>query len=228
MGGEGRRDGAELRDERKPCNSAVGHEKMTPVGGGRGRYETGIGNRKGGQGAEMHGKVGDKGMKRIRNNAGWDGCSARRSCKSRSRRGRSRVGGNRGDTFQRVSGGENSGIVGGRPDRAVSKVKLKSNLEVLGNERVVEASEAVDVFHHMSWPMEYLKEVAKKLLSPSTDLMDRPVILQDFFDGAAIAKPKDFSAPNKFAVPTNGPAPTAGFTDKWMEVTFSLGAAAGA
>ena len=76
--------------------------------------------------------------------------------------------------------------------------------------------------------MKYLEEVAEKLLSPSTDLMDRSVILEDCFDCAAIAEPKELCAPKKFAVLTNGPAPTAGFANKRMEVALTFGAAAGA
>ena len=121
---------------------------------------------------------------------------------------------------------EGGRVVGGRTSGAVGKVELKSNLEVLSDERMVEASKAIDVFHHARWAMKYLKEVTKKLLSPAADLMDRPVVLQDFFDGAAIAEPKEFGAPKEFAVLTNAPAPAASFTDKRMEMTFSFGATA--
>jgi hypothetical protein len=228
MSGEGRRDGAELRSERKPSDSAVGQEKVAPVGRGRGRHEARVGERKGRQWTEAHGKVSDESVKRVRGSGRGDRGGGRSGCESRSGRGGNRVGGNRGDTFQRVSGGKDSRVIGGRACRAVSKIKLQGNLEVLGDERMVEAGEAIDVSHHTGGPMENLKEVAKKLLGPSTDLMDRAIILQYFFDGAAIAKPKEFSAPKKFAVLTNSPAPTTGFSDERMEVAFALGAAAGA
>jgi hypothetical protein len=45
MGGEGRRNGAELRSEGKPCNCAVGHKHVAAVGGGGRGNETRIGNR---------------------------------------------------------------------------------------------------------------------------------------------------------------------------------------
>ena len=58
---------------------------------------------------------------------------------------------------------------------------------MLGNKRVIEAGEAIDVFHHARWAVKDLKKVAKKFLSPAADLVNGAVILQDFFDGTAIA-----------------------------------------
>jgi hypothetical protein len=104
---------------------------------------------------------------------------------------------------------------------------LKSNLEVLSDKRIIESAEAVDV-SHACWPVEDLKEVAKKFLSPAPNLVNGPVVFQYFLDGNAIAKPVKFSPPKKLAVLTNSPAPAACFTNKRMEVALSLGAAAGA
>jgi hypothetical protein len=93
---------------------------------------------------------------------------------------------------------------------------LESNLEVLSNKRIIEAGEAVDVSHHARWPVEDLKEVSKKFLSPATNLVNGPVVFQDFLDDTAIAKPVKFSPPKKLAVLTNRPAPEpASPTNEW-------------
>jgi hypothetical protein len=105
---------------------------------------------------------------------------------------------------------------------------LESNLKVLSDKGVVEPSKAIDVSHHARWAMENLKEVTKKLLGPAADLMNGPVVFQDFFDGTAVAEPKEFRAPEEFAVLANTPAPAAGFAYKRMVVALSFGATAGA
>ncbi len=93
---------------------------------------------------------------------------------------------------------------------------------------MIEPSEAVDVSHHARWAMENLKEVSKKLLGPAADLMDGPVIFQNFFDGAAVAEPIEFCAPEEFPILANSPAPAASFAHKRMVVAFPFSAAAGA
>ena len=67
----------------------------------------------------------------------------------------------------------------------------------MSDERVViMASKAVNISHHTRRAMEYLKKVTKKFLGPPTNLMDKPIIFNDFLDGAAVAKPKEFSTPD--------------------------------
>jgi hypothetical protein len=99
---------------------------------------------------------------------------------------------------------------------------------MLGDERVVEASEAIDVLHHARWAMKDLKEVSKQFLGPAADLVDGTSVLQNFLDSTAIAEPEEFGAPQKFAVLANGPAPAASLAHKRMVVAFAFGAAAGA
>ena len=82
---------------------------------------------------------------------------------------------------------ENSRLVGGRSSGAISKIKLKGDLEVLGDQRVIETGEAVDVLHHASWSVKDLKEITEKLLGPSADLVDGTVVFQNFSDSTAIA-----------------------------------------
>jgi hypothetical protein len=100
--------------------------------------------------------------------------------------------------------------------------------EVLSDERViVVASKAVDIPHHTRRTMEDLKEITEKFLSPSTNLMDRSIIFEDFLDGAAVAEPKDeFSTPEKFPVLTDGPVTATSFADKGMIVAPTLSTAA--
>jgi hypothetical protein len=74
--------------------------------------------------------------------------------------------------------------------------------------------------------MEDLKEITEKFLSPSTNLMDRSIIFEDFLDGAAVTEPKEFSTPEKFPVLTDGPATATSFADKGMIVVLTLGTAA--
>ena len=85
---------------------------------------------------------------------------------------------------------KNGGVVSSRAGGMISKVELESDLKVSGDERIfIEACEAVNVFHHSSGPMKYWKEITEKLLGPSTDLMDRAIMLQYFFNRTAIAEP---------------------------------------
>jgi hypothetical protein len=131
-----------------------------------------------------------------------------------------------GSTLQRIVWVEHGRFVSGRSGGAISKIKLESDLEMLSNERMVETGEAVDILHHTSRPVENLEEVTEKLLSPTADLMNRTVILQNFFHGIAVAEPEELWAPKVFPILTDGPAATGSFANKRMEVTLTLGAAA--
>ena len=92
---------------------------------------------------------------------------------------------------------EHSRVISSRLGSTVSSIKLEGHREVLGDERVViMASKAVNISHHTRRAMEYLKKVTKKFLGPPTNLMDKPIIFNDFLDGAAVAKPKEFSTPD--------------------------------
>ena len=114
-----------------------------------------------------------------------------------------------------------SRAVGSRSGSTVRATKLEGDREVLGDELVIRvASKAVDISHHMCRAMEDLKEITKKFLGPSTNLMDRTIIFENFLDGTAVAKPKEFSTPEKFPV-----LPT-GFSDERMVVALTLGTAA--
>jgi hypothetical protein len=68
--------------------------------------------------------------------------------------------------------------------------------------------------------MEDLKVVAKEFLRPSANLVDWPVVLQNFAHGAAVAEPKEFGAPEKFAVLTDTLATE-------MKMPFAVRAATG-
>jgi hypothetical protein len=95
-------------------------------------------------------------------------------------------------------GGTQQGHKSSRSGSTVSSRKLEGHREVLGDERVViMASKAVDISHHTRRVMEYLKEVTKKFLGPSTNLMDRPIIFKDFLDGAAQSQSQKNSAPQR-------------------------------
>ena len=94
--------------------------------------------------------------------------------------------------------GRQKGHISSRLGSTVGSIKLEGNREVLGDERVtIIVSKAVDISHHMRRLMEYLKEVTKKFLDPSTNLMDRPIIFKDFLDGTAVAAPKEFNTSNR-------------------------------
>jgi hypothetical protein len=119
-----------------------------------------------------------------------------------------------------------SRAVGSRSGSTVRATKLEGDREVLGDELVIRvASKAVDISHHMCRAMEDLKEITEKFLGPSTNLMDRTIIFENFLDGTAVAKPKEFSTPEKFPVLTDGPATATGFSDERMEVALTLGTA---
>ncbi len=74
--------------------------------------------------------------------------------------------------------------------------------------------------------MEDMEEIAKKLLSPTADLMDWPIAFQNFFNGTAVAKPKEFRSPKEFPILANGPTTTSGLTNERVKMAFSLAAAA--
>ena len=103
---------------------------------------------------------------------------------------------------------------------------MEDRREVLGDERVViMASKAIDISHHKR--MEYLKDVTKKFLGPSTNLMDtRPIIFKDCLDSAAVAEPEEFSTPKKFPVLADGPATATNLSDKGMIVALTFSTAA--
>ncbi len=91
---------------------------------------------------------------------------------------------------------------------------------------MVETGETVDISHHASRSVKNLKEVTEQLLSPTADLMDGPVILENFFDGTAITKPEELGAPEEFAVLADSPATATSFANKRMEMPFVFSAAA--
>jgi hypothetical protein len=119
--------------------------------------------------------------------------------------------------------GTQQGLISSRSDSTVGSIKLEGHREVLGDERVViMASKPVNISHHTRRAMEYLKEVTKKFLGPSTNLMDRPIIFKDFLDGVAVAVPKGFSTPEKFAVLTDGPATATSLSDEGMIIALTF------
>jgi hypothetical protein len=123
-----------------------------------------------------------------------DGVGLNNTSSGRSRRFR-RWGSRRdmGGAFQRVLGVEDVRGIGGWTSGTVSKVELKGDFEMMSNEGVsIEAGEAIDIFHHARWAVEDLKEVAKELLGPATDLVDGADIFKNLLDGAAIAEPEEF------------------------------------
>jgi hypothetical protein len=99
-------------------------------------------------------------------------------------------------------------------------------LEVGSDQMMFEAGKAVDIPHHASRPMEDLEEITEKLLGPTTDLMNRPIVFQNFFNGATIAEPKEFRTPKEFPILANGPTTTSGLTNERVKMAFSLAAAA--
>ena len=103
----------------------------------------------------------------------------------------------------------------------ISKMQLERNFVMEGDKRIfAEAGEAVNVFHYPRWTMEDLEETSKKLLGPTSDLMDRTVALQDLLDGDAVARPEELGAPQKFPILANCPSAASSFTDKRMTVAF--------
>lgn len=112
------------------------------------------------------------------------------------RRMLSSVGREMRGAFQRILGMEQVAIVSSRPSGTIRKVQLERDFVMLGDKRIfVEAGEAVDVFHHPRWTMEDLEEISKKLLGPTSDLMNGTVIFQDLLDGDAVAHPEELRAP---------------------------------
>jgi hypothetical protein len=79
---------------------------------------------------------------------------------------------------------------------------------------MIETFEAIDVFDHTSGSVKNLKEATKKLLSPTADLMDGTIMLQNFFDGTAITKPEELRTPEEFAVLADSPATASSFPNK--------------
>ena len=85
-----------------------------------------------------------------------------------------------------VVGVEYSRVVGKRLGSTVRGIKLEGHREVLGDELViVVVSKAVDISHHTLWAMEDLQEITEKFLGPSTNMMDKPIIFENFLDSAA-------------------------------------------
>jgi hypothetical protein len=143
------------------------------------------------------------------------------------RRNRKNGGRRRGarNTFQRVSRAEDSGIIGSGASSTVRKIKLESDCQMLGNKRMIEVSKAVDIPHHTSWSMEDLEKRTKEFLGPTTDLMNRPIVFKNLFDGTAIAEPKELGALMEFAVlADSSPSTTTGFADERMEMTLAFSA----
>ena len=131
------------------------------------------------------------------------------------------------DTFQWIVGVKNVSSISGWAGIVVGEIELQGNAEVLSDEWVVVmASEAIDISHHTCWSMEDLEKIAKEFLSPATDLVNGAVVLQDFFDGTAVAEPKEFGAPQEFPILAYGPTTTAGLAHKRMVMAFPLSATA--
>jgi hypothetical protein len=91
---------------------------------------------------------------------------------------------------------------------------------------MIETFEAIDVFDHTSGSVKNLKEATKKLLSPTANLMDGTVMIQNFFDGTAITKPEELGTPEEFAVLADSPATASSFPNKQMGMTFLFSTAA--
>ncbi len=182
------------------------------AGGGR-WFNAGVVWRNATNGSEAKWKVGDGGLH-------WNGFG-----NGIGRGGRQRDNGRyMGDAFQWIGGVEDGRVIGGRPSSAIRCVKLKGKGKMLRDERVVEtASKAVDISHHARWTMKHLEEVAEEFLSPTSDLVDGPVVFEDSFDSGAITKPKEFGTPKKFPVLADAPATAAGFTNKGVKTSFALG-----
>ena len=192
------------------------------------RVITGISDRNSRQRAEPDGKVRQQRIQWV-GSSDWrrrDGSdiryqsSDRRGCRSSDQRR------NLGYAFQRIVRVENGGVVSSRSSGAVSEVELEGDLEMCSDQMMFEASKAVDISHHASRPMENLEEVTEKLLGPTADLMNRPIIFQNFLNGAAIAEPKEFRTPKEFPILANGPTTTSGLTNERVKMAFSLAAAA--
>jgi hypothetical protein len=98
-------------------------------------------------------------------------------------------------------------------------------LEMSGDQCVFEtAGEAIDVTHVTGNTVENLKVVAKEFLCPAADLMNGAIIFEDFFHGATITDPIKFGTPEEFAILTDTPTATGGFTNKGMKMPFTLSA----
>ena len=79
--------------------------------------------------------------------------------------------------FQRISGMKEIAIVSSRASSAVGKIQLESDFVMKGDKRVfAEAAEADDNFHHPSRTMEDKEKIAKELLRPTPNLMNRTFI----------------------------------------------------
>ena len=121
---------------------------------------------------------------------------------------------------------ENGRVVSSGSSGSVGEVELEGDLEMFIDQRMFKAGKAVDIPHHASRPMEDMEEVTEKLVSPTADLMNWPIVFQKFFNGTAVAKPKEFRSPKEFPILADGPASTSGFTNKRVKMAFSLAAAA--
>jgi hypothetical protein len=92
----------------------------------------------------------------------------------------------------------------------------------LADKGVVEAGKSVDILHHAGWRMDDSEVVTKQFLSPTADDVDRAVIIENFFDGAAIKDPIEECAPEILFVFQDCPAAASGFTDKGVKVVLLL------
>jgi hypothetical protein len=154
-----------------------------------------------GRGTESGRQVGDNGMVGVGGSVGWSG---------RDGPGGRGAGGDdrrdNGEAFERVVRMECNGVVGGGSSSAVGGMEGEGNSDMLGDKSVlVMASKAIDVAHHTRRSMKDLKEVDQELLGPSTDLVDRAVVLQNCLDCTAVAEPKEIRTPKKFPILTDGP-----------------------
>ncbi len=127
--------------------------------------------------------------------------------------------------FERVMGMESSGVLSGGSAGDIGGRHGNGVLEMGGNQRILETTiEAIDIAHITSNAMEDLEVVAEKFLCPTSDLVNGAVVLKDFTHGAAIADPRQFSAPEELAILTDTPTATGGFTNKGMKMLFTLSA----
>jgi hypothetical protein len=180
MGGKGERDGTELRRHRKPGNSAIREEEMAAGASCWYRDKTGVVDRETRGWSKTNRKIREESVVRI-DRRGWNGnvgCSLEDASSDWSWSGwRRRTGREMRIAFQRISRMKEIAIVSSRASSTVGKIQLESDFVMKGDKRVfVEAGEAVDVFHHPSWTMEDLEKIAKELLRPTPNLMNRTFI----------------------------------------------------
>jgi hypothetical protein len=71
-----------------------------------------------------------------------------------------------------------------------------------------------------------LKVVAKKLLSPTANLVDRSAILKNLLHCTAVAHPIELGTPEKFTILADAPTATGSFSNKGVEMVFTFHALA--